>query len=104
MGYRGIRSILDKHGANYTRYTIIQALDVKNKLEKLNVREDEVTIVSVDAERMYPTMQCKMVRKAIYYFLSTVSEEVSAEDKMTIDKCLELITFVWQGWRCYYQS
>jgi len=38
IGYRGIRNILNKHNINYSKKTIIQAVDVKNKLEKLNIK------------------------------------------------------------------
>jgi hypothetical protein len=93
IGYRGIRSILDKHKINYSRYTIVQASDVKEKLERLNIKQNETTIVSIDAVNMYPSIQCKMVKKAIYYFLSTIEGEVDEKDTETIEKCLELITF-----------
>lgn len=44
VGHHAIRNILDNHGANYTRHTITQASDVKNKLEKLNIREENVSL------------------------------------------------------------
>ena len=54
---------------------------------------DKHTIVSIDAERMYPTILFKMVEKAIYYFLSKATTKVNKKDKETISKCLEFIEF-----------
>ena len=93
VGYRGIRNILNEYRVNYTKYTIIQSSDVKKKLEALEITKDEATVVSIDAVCMYPSITCKMVRKAIYYFLSQSTKEVNDEDRKTIDKCLDLIQF-----------
>ena len=93
VGYRGIKKCFEKYNINYTKTTIIQASDVKQKLEKLNIKKDDVTITSIDAVAMYPSIQCHMVKKAILYFLSTSKKEVTEEDKSAINQCLKMIEF-----------
>jgi hypothetical protein len=89
LGYLGIKKIFDRCSVNYTRNTIIQASDLKDKLEKLNVRRDEVTIVSIDAQAMYPSIKFKLVINAVNFF----AKNLSTIDRETIDDCLKLIQF-----------
>jgi hypothetical protein len=47
VGYLGIKNIFDQNaGIDYSRSTIIQASQLKTTLEKLNLTEDKVTIIS----------------------------------------------------------
>ncbi|MFZ9075453.1 MAG: hypothetical protein ACO2Z3_06590, partial [Flavobacteriaceae bacterium] len=63
LGYRGIKAILDSYNINYSRTTIVQASDLKEKLESFSIKKNETTIVSIDAVNMYPSIQFKMVKK-----------------------------------------
>eukprot|EP00957_Ditylum_brightwellii_P115938 8843043-Ditylum_brightwellii.AAC.1 len=35
LGYKGIKKVLDDHGVNYSKHTIIQSSNLKEKLEAL---------------------------------------------------------------------
>ena len=39
VGYKGIKSIFDENNINYNKFTIIQASDLKMKLEKFNIKK-----------------------------------------------------------------
>lgn len=88
-GYRGIKKILDENEVNYTKSTIIQASQLKTSLEKLQLKESEVTIVSFDAVEMYPSIKYKLVRKAVQYF----AKDLDADARERINVCLEMIKF-----------
>ena len=57
IGYLGIKRCLDKGKVNYSRNSIVQASDLKETLEELGLRKEEVTIASVDAINMYPSIK-----------------------------------------------
>eukprot|EP00957_Ditylum_brightwellii_P086480 6580452-Ditylum_brightwellii.AAC.1 len=52
--YLGIKQVLDDNKVNYSRFTIVQALDLKERLEGLGVRRCDVTMMLLDIENMYP--------------------------------------------------
>ena len=52
--YLGIKIFPDKGKVNYSRDSIVQASDLKERLEELGVKREEVTIVSVDEINIYP--------------------------------------------------
>ena len=52
IGYLGIKRCLDKGKVNYSRFSIVQASDLKERLEEKNLVREEVTIASVDAINM----------------------------------------------------
>ena len=82
---------MDRDKINYTRKTIIQASDLKVKLEGLDINNNnkEHTIVSMDIEVMYPSVSFKMVAKAVEFFLRDCPEE----DKVLAQSCLDMIKF-----------
>ena len=49
IGYLGIKRCLDKVKVNYSRNSIVQASDLKETLEELGLKKEEVTIALVDA-------------------------------------------------------
>ena len=89
MGYLGIKKILDDNGINYMRKTIIQASDLKEKIETMDITNSNSTIISIDAEAFYPSVKLKLVRKAVHYFTTELPEE----DQIKIDDCLEMVKF-----------
>ena len=89
VGQHGIRKILDKNEVNYSRKTIIQASDLKEKLEKLNIQQSNNTIISFDCEKMYPSVKFIQIRRATAYFL----RDASQEDKAAAERCLEMVKF-----------
>jgi hypothetical protein len=60
---------------------------LKEKLESLHICQDDVTIISLDIEAMYPSIKFKHVQNAVEYFISGLSER----DMETVNECLELI-------------
>jgi hypothetical protein len=69
--------------------TIIQASDLKEKLEKLHLSTHNCTIISIDADNNYPSVQFKLVRKAVHYY----SQHLDNDVKETIDACSSMICF-----------
>ena len=57
VGYLGLKAILDNHQVNYFKNTITQASQVKEHWEKLEWKREKVTIVSIDAVAMYPSIK-----------------------------------------------
>ena len=68
--------------------TIIQASDLKTKLETLNISPAN-TIISLDAKDFYPSVHFNLVRKAVQYF----SKDLEQNEKETIAICLDMIQF-----------
>ena len=46
--------MLEKVKVNFSRVSVVQAYDQKERLEELKIKRDKVTIASVDAINMYP--------------------------------------------------
>ena len=56
---------------------------------KREIGREEVTIVSVDAINMYPSIKLATIKKAVRFFARTLTTAT----KKTINLCLELIHF-----------
>jgi hypothetical protein len=89
LGYLAIRQILDSNHVDYSKRTIVQAIDLKEKFGLLHICRDDVTIILLDIEAMYPSIKFKNVQNAVEYFSSGLSER----DMDTVNECLELIQF-----------
>ena len=63
VGYLGLKNILDKNEINYAGFIIVQASQVKKEWESLNGKINEVTIQSIDAVAMYPSIKFPLVKK-----------------------------------------
>ena len=59
---------MDKGKVNYSRNSIVQAYDLNETLEELGLRKEEVTIASVDAINMYPSIKLTTINKAVRIF------------------------------------
>ena len=70
--------------------SIIQESDLKERLEEMKIKRDEVTIASFDAISMYPCMKLATIRKAVRFF----ARKLTVETNKTINLCLKLIHFV----------
>ena len=44
LGYKGIQGMFERNNINYSKRTIIQSSDLKEKLEELEIKRSEVTI------------------------------------------------------------
>ena len=73
VGQRGITALLKKNKVNYERKTIKHASNMKEDLEKLKVKRSENSIVTLDIEAMYPSVQFIQVERAVEFFLQDES-------------------------------
>ena len=71
-----------------TRKMKVQALDRKRKLE-IDIKQQTHTVLSLDAEEMYPSIKFKLVEKAVTW----LSQLLSAADQVMGHSCLEFIKF-----------
>ena len=70
-------------------FSILQASDLKDRLEEKKLAREEVTIASVDAINMCPLIKLAKIKKALRFFAITLTTAT----KKTINLCLELIRF-----------
>ena len=87
--YLGIKMMLDKAKVKYSSFYIVQASYLKEILEELELKRDEVTIASVDAINMYPSIKLSTIKKSERLF----ARKITAATKKIINICLELIRF-----------
>ena len=72
MGYKSIKRTFDERGVKYTKYTIKQVKCLKLDLEKIGRKEaivmDKDLVVKLDIEAIYPSINYKLVAKAVRYY------------------------------------
>eukprot|EP00957_Ditylum_brightwellii_P073841 5610670-Ditylum_brightwellii.AAC.1 len=83
----GIKKVLDNHGVNYAKHTIIQSSDLKEKLEKLGLKQNEVTLMPLDIVNMYPSIRVKLIQKALSHYARDLPEKA----KETINMCMDIV-------------
>ena len=79
--------MLDKGKVNYSYSSIIQASDLKKRLEEQKIKRDKVTIASVAAIIMYPLIKISTIERNVRFF----ARKLTAENMKTIKLYLELI-------------
>ena len=86
IGYLGIKKIFDKNKVNYSRLTIVQASDLHKEIDVLFTTLDpnQSTIISFDAENMYPSIKYALVEEAIDYFSKKLNTDENTEIKVFI--------------------
>ena len=89
IGCLGIKRCLDKGKLKYSRNSIVQASYLKETLEEMGLKKEELTIASVDVINMYPSIKLATIKKAVIFFARKLTSEV----KKTINLCLDLIQF-----------
>ena len=89
LGYKGIKNLLEEFKIPYMSKIIIQASDLKETLEEMNLHKSTCTLASIDAENYYPSVRFKLIRKAVTYFAASLP----VEKQNTIKHCLEIIQF-----------
>ena len=89
IGYLGIKRCLDKGKVNYSQVSIVHTSNLKEILEELNIKRDEVKIALVDTINMYLSIKIATIRKAVRFF----ARKLTVATKKTINLCLELIHF-----------
>eukprot|EP00957_Ditylum_brightwellii_P145230 11061316-Ditylum_brightwellii.AAC.2 len=60
--------MLDNHAIDYSKHTIVQSSNLKGKLERCNLKCNEVTIISLDIINMYHLVWVKLIQKALQYY------------------------------------
>ena len=81
--------MIENTKVNYSRVPILQTSDLKEILEELEVKREEVTIWSLDAINMYPSIKLSTIKKVVIFF----SRKLTAATKKTTNLRLELIRF-----------
>jgi hypothetical protein len=61
IGYLGIKLMLDENKVKCATFTILQTLDLKEKLEALELKKDEVTMMSLDIKNIYPSVLLQLI-------------------------------------------
>ena len=89
ISYLGINILLDKGKLKYSRFFIVQASYLKERLEELKIKRDKVTIASVDAINMCMSIKLSTIQNAVRFF----ARKLTATTKKNINLCLELIRF-----------
>ena len=72
---------------NYSRVSISQASNLKERLEYLEIKRDRVKISSVDDINMYSSIKLATIRNAVRSF----ARKITAATKKTISLLLKLI-------------
>ena len=80
---------LDKANINDSSVSIVQASDLKQRLEELQTKIDRVTIAPVDDVSMYSTIKIATIRKAVRFF----SIKINAATKKTINLFMDFFRF-----------
>ena len=78
------KKLLDKVKENYSHVTISQTSDLKEKLEEIGIERYEVTIASIDAINMYPSIKIAKIKKYVELFFL----RLTAVTNNTINLCL----------------
>ena len=75
VGHMGIHKTFDSFGIIHGERTIIQASNLKNKIERMGINNEISTIASVGAVAMYPCMKYKLIEQAVKYYAPSLEEE-----------------------------
>lgn len=93
VAYKAIKEIFDSHeggsGVGYGKGTIVNAFDLKSKLERLNLKQSRCTIFSLDIQDFYPSITFDLVKKAILFYQNQV--HLDDDKKRIVDMSLEMI-------------
>eukprot|EP00957_Ditylum_brightwellii_P138773 10578067-Ditylum_brightwellii.AAC.1 len=85
----GIKKALDKDNVNYNKYTIVQSLDLKSKLEQLGLKQKDVVFMLLDIDNIYSSVRVKLIKKALRHF----SKNLPDDAKKWIKLSLEMVQF-----------
>ena len=77
LGYLGIKRIFKEENIDCFSATIVQESGMKEKVEKNNFKENEVTVATLDIENMYPSITFRVVKKAVSFYARNLKEEVN---------------------------
>ena len=100
IGYLGIKQLLDEGKVIYSRVSIVQASDLKERFEVLELKRDKITISSVNAINIYPSIKISPIKKAVRLF----ARKVTTATKKTINLCLDLISFRMSSTLIYFDG
>eukprot|EP00957_Ditylum_brightwellii_P023314 1759875-Ditylum_brightwellii.AAC.1 len=100
IGYLGMKRILDEHKVNYAKYTIVQACDLKERSEQLNLTADKVMLMLLDINSMYPLICVHLIWKALDYY----RHKLAASARKQVHKCMEIVKFGIRSTLIYFQD
>ena len=73
IDYLVIKIMLYKVKVKYSSFSIVQASDLKEIHEELQVNIYKVKIASVDAVRIYPSIKLSIIKKALILFARKIT-------------------------------
>ena len=62
---------------------------MKEKLEKCGLKQNEVTLMSLDIVNMYPLVRVKLIRKVLSHYARNLPDAA----KETINMCMDIVQF-----------
>ena len=65
LGFSGIENTFDKNNVNGMKRSMTQASDLKDKLENLNITEDNSTIALSDIVSFFPSIKFSVTKEAV---------------------------------------
>eukprot|EP00957_Ditylum_brightwellii_P001744 134325-Ditylum_brightwellii.AAC.1 len=103
----GIKKVLNEHGVNYAKHTIVQSLDLKEKFESCKLKRDEVMLMLLDIVDMYPSVRVNLIQKALQHHARNLPDYA----KEIIDLCMDIVQFgmkstliQFRGWYFVYKG
>ena len=74
-----------KNKANAEKFTIVQASSLKQDLKDLGIDEERISVASIDAVNFYPSVSCRMIEKAVWFFAEDLDENVKKKLKVSLE-------------------
>ena len=74
-----------KNNVNYQKKNIINVFDLKRNLEKLDIRMNEHTVLTMDIVAIFPSVKFRMIQKAQNYFVRNTSESDKQQAKLALE-------------------
>ena len=89
VGMQGIKGIFEEQKIEFEERTTLNIDELVTDLDGLGICKQRHGVVSIDAEKMYPSIKFEMINKAVEYFM----QEISEEEKKRVQSCLKMIKY-----------
>jgi hypothetical protein len=63
IAYKGTPKLFDDNSVNYSKYTITQASELKEAMERQYIDPNKVTVMSFDIVYMYPSTHLSLIKR-----------------------------------------
>jgi hypothetical protein len=89
LASKSIKKSFQRANVLFEKHTLKNSPALKHKFKSMDLRRDDVTIVSLDIKDMYPQCRFKAVKAAVHYYSSCLPP--LQQEK--IGKCLDILKF-----------